>query len=328
MSRLYRSLLAALLAASPALLPAQVAPPKPKPKPAPAAPAAPAYRPATQREELDRIIQRRVLANGLEVIVIENHGVPLATAVMVVRNGSFTQSKDYSGLAHLYEHMFFKSNDDYPREDEFTSRASEIGAIYNAETQEEVVDYYLTVPADSLPGAMRFIESAFRAPHFDRDELERERQVVIGEYDRQESNPYFPLLQGMDSAMWGSEVSRKNKIGDRSVILSTTPEKMQEIQHRYYIPNNAALIIAGDVNPDSAFSLARTVFGALPRGDDPFVKYPIPEFAPLAKSTAVIVDGPVRAVTVLVQWQGPSVRMDPEATYAADVFSDVLNEDG
>ena len=146
-----------------------------------------------------------MLANGLEVIVIENHGVPLATVEMVVRNGSFTQSKDYSGLAHLYEHMFFKSNDDYPREDQFTARASELGAIFNASTHEEVVNYYLTVPADSLAGAMRFIESAFRAPHFDRDELERERQVVIGEYDRQESNPYFPLLQGMDSAMWGSE---------------------------------------------------------------------------------------------------------------------------
>jgi len=326
MLRLRRSFLAALVAALPALLAAQAAPAKPKPKPR-AAPPAPAIRPVAQRDELERIIQRRVLDNGLEVIVIENHGVPLATAELVVRNGAFTQTKDYAGLAHLYEHMFFKSNDDYT-EGEFTARASELGAIYNASTREEVVNYYLTVPADSLTGAMHFLEAAFRAPHFEKGELDRERQVVIGEYDRQESSPYFPLLQGMDRAMWGDEVSRKNTIGDRDVILATTPEKMREIQHRYYVPNNAALIIAGDVIPDSAFALAKSVFGAMPRGDDPFVKYPIPDFAPLEGSTAVIVEQPINTVTVLIQWQGPSVRKDPEATYAADVFSDVLNQDG
>ena len=269
-----------------------------------------------------------MLANGLEVIVVENHGVPLATVEMVVRNGAFTQTPDYAGLAHLYEHMFFKANEDYPRPDEFVSRASELGAIYNASTREEVVNYFLTVPADSLVGAMHFLESAFRAPLFPQEELERERQVVIGEYDRNESSPYFALIQAMDRAMWGAEVSRKNTIGDRDVILGTTPAKMREIQHRYYIPNNSALIVAGDVDPDTAFARAREIFGALPRGDDPFVKYPVPDFAPLSRSSAVIAEAPVNAVVVLVQWHGPSARADPQATYAADVFSDMLNQDG
>jgi zinc protease len=333
MPRLKRSAVVAILALA-ALLPlaagaqagAGAAPPRPKA--APAAPAAPALRPPTQREELERMIQRRVLANGLEVIVIENHGVPLATAELVVRNGSFTQTADYAGLAHLYEHMFFKANDDYPHPDEFVSRASELGAIYNASTREEVVNYYLTVPKDSLDGALRFLESAFRAPLFGQDELERERQVVIGEYDRQESNPGFRLTQEMDKAIWGTEVSRKNTIGDRDVVLSTTPAKMREIQHRYYIPNNAALIVAGDVYPDSVFRLANEVFRGMPRGDDPFVKYPIPDFAPLTHDVAVIVEEPVNTVVVALQWQGPSVRKDPQSTYAADVFSDVLNQDG
>ena len=63
-----------------------------------------------QRAELDKIIQRKVLANGLEVIVVENHGVPLATIEIDVKNGSFTQSPAYEGLAHMYEHMFFRAN--------------------------------------------------------------------------------------------------------------------------------------------------------------------------------------------------------------------------
>ena len=304
-------------------------PPAPKSKTPPSAPStAPSLRPESQRAELERIIQRKVLANGLEVIVVENHGVPLATVELVVKNGSFTQTADYAGLAHVYEHMFFKSNEDYPDPEDYVARASKLGAIFNASTKEEVVNYYLTVPSDSLTGAMQFLESAFRAPLFRDDELKTEKQVVIGEYDRQESSPFFHLTQAMDKAMWGSEVSRKNMIGDRDVVQSVTPAKMFEIEHRYYIPNNAALIVAGDVIPDSAFALAQKVFGDMPKGPDPFVANPIPPFPPLDKSVPVVVEEPINAVVVLVQWRGPSVRVDPASTYAADVFSDVLNQDG
>src|SRR5262249_27424118 len=143
------SLLIALhTAAAAAQSTAHPAPPKSKTPPAPPAPAAaPALRPASQREELERIIQRKVLPNGLEVIVVENHGVPLATVELVVKNGSFTQTADYAGLAHVYEHMFFKSNKDYPDPEDYVARASKLGALYNASTKEEVVNYYLTVPS-------------------------------------------------------------------------------------------------------------------------------------------------------------------------------------
>ena len=84
-----------------------------------------------QRAELEKIIQRKVLANGLEVIVVENHGVPLATIEIDVKNGSFTQSPEYEGLAHMYEHMFFKANSKYPELNQFWDRASELGAVFN-----------------------------------------------------------------------------------------------------------------------------------------------------------------------------------------------------
>ncbi|MDQ2767646.1 MAG: insulinase family protein [Gemmatimonadota bacterium] len=103
---------------------------------------------------------------------------------------------------------------------------------------------------------------------------------------------------------------------------------MRTIQHRYYVPNNAALIVAGDVNPDSVFRLADAIYGGIPRGDDPFVANPIPPMPPLKGNGAVIVEQPVNTVAVIVQWLGPSVGKDPEATYAADVFSGILNQDG
>ncbi|HET9012548.1 MAG TPA: insulinase family protein, partial [Gemmatimonadaceae bacterium] len=137
-----------------------------------------------QRAELERRIKRDTLPNGLEVIVVENHGVPIATIEVNARNGSFTQSPTYEGLSHLYEHMFFKSNATYPQPEQFVARASELGAVFNGTTQEERVNYYLTVPSDSAIPAMAFLASALRNPLFRADELERERAVVIGEYDR------------------------------------------------------------------------------------------------------------------------------------------------
>ena len=279
-----------------------------------------------QRAELEKIIQRKVLANGLEVIVVENHGVPLATIEIDVKNGSFTQTPEYEGLAHMYEHMFFKANSTYSEPNQFWDRASELGAHFNASTDVERVNYFMTVPAEKLSGAIQLLSSAVQGPLFRRDELEQERQVVIGEYDRQESSPFFGLERDMSTKLFPGNYSRKNTIGDRQVILTTTPEKMRFIQSKYYVPNNSALIIAGDVNPATVFALAERELGQWKRGADPFVTDPIPAIPPLKKSEGVVVEAPVSAVTVLVQWQGPSVGADPKSTYAADVFSDVLND--
>ena len=281
---------------------------------------------AAQRAELQKIIRQKVLANGLEIIVVENHGVPLVTVEVDVKNGSFTQSPDYAGLAHMYEHMFFRANARYPMPDAFVGRLGDLGSVYNGSTREEVVNYYLTIPADSIREGLQLLSSALKAPLFLQDELERERQVVIGEYDRNESSPGFELQQKMDSTLYPGNVSRKNVIGDRNVILTTTPAKMRQIQARYYIPNNSAIIVAGDVNPDQVFALVERELGDWKRGPDPFVVDPIPEIPALKRNAAVISEVPVGGVTVLLQWQGPSVGKDPAATYAADVFSDVLND--
>lgn len=283
---------------------------------------------SAQRAELEKIIRRKVLPNGLEVIVVENHGVPLATVEVDVKNGSFTQSPEFAGLAHMYEHMFFRSNAQYSEPESFIGRAGDLGAVFNGTTSEERVNYYLTVPADSLDAGIRFLSAALIAPLFRQDELERERQVVIGEYDRNESSPFFQLNKEMDRLLYPGNFSRKNIIGDRQVILTTTPEKMRTIQRKYYVPNNSTLIVSGDIDPQRVFAIAERELGRWKKSADPFVADPVPAIPPLMKNEGVIVEAGVGAVTVFVQWQGPSVGADPKSTYAADVFSDVLNDPG
>ena len=283
---------------------------------------------AQSRAELEKVLRRKVLANGMEIIVVENHGVPIATLEIDVKNGSFTQPPDYAGLAHMYEHMFFKANKALPEPEQFTDRAAELGAVFNGSTQEERVNYYLTLPADSLEGGLGFLANALRSPLFRADELAREKEVVIGEYDRNEAQPGFDFQQKTTAALYPGQFSRKNTIGDRNIIQKVTPEQMRVIQHKYYVPNNSALIVTGDVNPEKVFAYAEKFFGDWKREADPFIADPIPPIAPLTGNKALIVEEPINAIAVLLQWQGPSVGKDAAATYAADVFSDALNTPG
>jgi zinc protease len=243
-----------------------------------------------------------------------------------VKNGSFTQTPQYEGLAHMYEHMFFRADSTFPEPNQFWDRASDLGAVFNGTTAEERVNYYMTVPQEKLSDGIHLLAAALRAPLFRQDELERERQVVIGEYDRNESSPFFALSRQMDAKLYPGNFSRKDVIGDRQIVLTTTPEKMRTIQKKYYVPNNSAVIVAGDVNPATVFTLVERELGQWPRSADPFVTDPIPPIPALSKSEGVVVEAPVGAVTVQIQWQGPSVGQDPKSTYAADVFSDVLND--
>jgi zinc protease len=276
--------------------------------------------------QADLPIRDTTLANGLQVIVIENHAVPLVTVELDVKNGGYTQTPEYEGLAHLYEHMFFKANRQIPSQERYLQRLRQLGASWNGTTSEERVNYFATVGVDSMKPTMLFMRDAVRYPLFQQDELVRERPVVIGEFDRAEANPYFHLSRGTDTLLWTPAYwSRKNVIGNRAVILATSQNKMREIQHRYYVPNNTALILAGDVAPAQGFRAAAEVFGDWPRGADPFAT-PIPDPPPLTRTQAVIVTQPVNAAAVALQFQGPSVTRDPAATYAADVLSTILNK--
>lgn len=149
----------------------------------------------------DLPIHSKKLANGLEVIVIENHAVPIVTVELDVKNGSYTESPEFNGLSHLYEHMFFKANRAIPSQEAYLRRTNQLGAVWNGTTSEERVNYYVTVGKDSLVPAMQFMEDAIRYPLFDQNELVRERPVVLGEFDRNEANPVFHLLRGADTLL-------------------------------------------------------------------------------------------------------------------------------
>ena len=266
------------------------------------------------------------LKNGLEVVTIENHTVPLVTIELAARNGAFTEPPELDGLSHLYEHMFFKANRAIPNQERYLERLRELGATFNATTSAELVNYYITLPRANLREGLEFMRDAIMYPLFKEEELVAERVVVTAEFDRSEASPGFHLFRELGRRLWYKHYSRKNTIGDREVILTASRDKMRTIKDRYYIPNNMALLVAGDVDPVGVNELADEFYAEWERGPNPLRAHRIPKHPPLEKSQTIAVVQPVGAVNLMIGYHGPSMRDDKQATFAADVLSFVLGQ--
>jgi zinc protease len=280
---------------------------------------------AGQRATLEKIVRQQKLENGLDVIVLENHAVPIATAEIIFHGGAASQEPNDQGVPHLFEHMLFKGFTRGGRD--FSDVAAEMHAGYNGETDEESVSYYLTLPSARFDKAIDLLADLVRNPHFEEDALKTERHVVFGEFNRNESNQLFLLHREVERRLWGESFYRKNTIGEAIPMLQVKARRLTEIYKQYYVPNNAALVVTGDVTADRVFEEARKQFGGWKPAPDPFAAHPIPPMAPLTKSQVAILEGPVEHITLEIAWQGPSVRSDAAATYAADALSSVVNDD-
>ncbi|HKP70304.1 MAG TPA: pitrilysin family protein [Pyrinomonadaceae bacterium] len=307
----------------------------------------------------------KTLSNGLEVIVLQDSSIPIVTVELAVRNGSFTESPEYHGLSHLYEHMFFKPNiavqlnacESAPPLQRMTLAANpvcmravalkaKIGdtsylkdqnqvSFYNGTTREEIVNYYFNTTSPYLSTAIRFINDSVRFPSFDQEDFDNEKKVVIGEIDRHEANPYTYLDLTMKQKLFYKYPTRKDPKGTRESVGTSTIEKMKTIQSRYYVPNNSALIVTGDAKPDEVFRLAEQIMGGWERRPvDPFKDFPLVEHPPLPKSEGLVIEKAATGeggdqgqnVFIEVGWHGPSIGKDDAATYAADVFSYIISQ--
>lgn len=319
-----RNLLILLLISS-LLAPSAISAAQRRPAPRASGPQSPAAT-ATARLPEAKILSR-VLANGLEVIVLEDHSVPLVSVELAVKNGSYTEPPELNGLSHLYEHMFFKANRATQAREDYVQSIDQLGIVYNGQTHEELVNYYFTTTTPNFGVAMRFLRDAVRYPLFDERQFEQEREVVIGELDRHESNPFGYLSLEMNNRLFFKYPSRKNPGGNRQTVRAATTDMMRLIQGRYYVPNNSAVVVTGDVNSEEAFNLVTDLFGDWPRREkNPFVEFPPVEHPPLEKSEGLVIRQPVQNVIVMIGWHGPSIGKDNPGTYAADVFSFILRQ--
>ena len=112
-----------------------------------------------------------------------------------------TEPPEFNGLSHLYEHMFFKGNRALPNQEAFLEKTRELGMVFNGSTETEQVNYYFTTTSDKLIPSLSLMRDSIESPLFDPEELRREQQVVIGEIDRDDADPFYHFGHEMDLAL-------------------------------------------------------------------------------------------------------------------------------
>ena len=273
----------------------------------------------------DLALVTRTLPNGLEVVVYPDHSVPLVTVEVAVKMGSVYETARDNGLAHLYEHLFFRSNRATVNKEDYLRGIGGKGISYNGSTHEEFANFYLTGLKEHLPTLVHFLRDSVMYPAFLPDEVNNEVNVVIGEADRIRANPNTWLTERAAALLFPVNPTFKVPLGLEPVITAATPAQMHAMHDQRVIPTNAVLVVSGDCDPAEVFRLAEEYFGTWARGAE---NTPTPDPGPpLAHSAADIRESTAESNVIIdFSWRGPSVGSDTGATYAADVLSYVLNQ--
>ena len=201
------------------------------------------------------------LENGLSLFVAENNSVPLAYVEIAVRAGAITQNKDNAGLFHLYEHMMFKGNKKFSDSAKVQKALSDMGtASWNGTTGIECVNYFFTIPKQKLEDGLDFWSNAIRNPLLDSAELEVEKKVVIAEIQGQESNHGRYAGSFINNHLF-DKPWQLDPSGSVKNIEKATVQQLKQIQSSFYIPQNAALFVGGDVRYEEVFELVQKIYG-------------------------------------------------------------------
>ncbi len=269
-------------------------------------------------------VSSRILDNGLHVLVASNPAAAFVTVEMVFRAGANVQhsAKD-AGMAHLLEHMLFRRGESGSIETDL----GKIDAYMNGSTDDETVRYYFTFPPKHLGDGIDIMARMVRRPSWAKGALDDERRIVQGELERRASEPDFHLETESNAAVWGENAwSSRSPGGNVVTVQGATMEQVKAIYDRYYVPNNAALVVAGPVTDTDVHAFATKAFGNWRKGDDPFAAGLPPAIKPLAGIHRKVITGDVKDVTFLVRWHGPSTRTQLKDTHAADVFAGLVNQ--
>src|SRR6476659_5912440 len=210
------------------------------------------------------------LGNGLEVVVIPDHRVPVVTHMVWYRNGSADDPLGQSGIAHFLEHLMFKGTEKHPA-GEFSKAVSGLGGQENAFTSYDYTAYFQRVARDHLETMMAFEADRMSGLVLDDAVVAPERDVVLEERRmRVETDPSAQLSEAMAASLFVHHPYGIPIIGWMHEIEGLNREHALAYYKRFYTPENAILVVAGDVTPDEVRRLADATYGTVaPRGERP-----------------------------------------------------------
>lgn len=208
------------------------------------------------------------LENGLEVVVIPDRRAPVVTHMVWYKVGSADEQRGKTGIAHFLEHLMFKGTATHAA-GEFSRAVAAIGGNENAFTSNDYTAYFQQVSPEALPQMMAFEADRMRGLVLTDEVVAPERDVVIEERrQRVDGNPGAILSEELQATLYQNHPYGVPIIGWMHELEKLSREDAIEFYHRYYAPNNAVLVVAGDVEAEEVRALAATTYGLVPRGPD------------------------------------------------------------
>ncbi len=265
------------------------------------------------------------LDNGMRVIVQEDHRAPVVVSQVWYRAGSMDEFNGTTGVAHVLEHMMFRGTKTVPP-GEFSKRIAAAGGRENAFTNRDHTAYFQQLQKDRLELAMQ-LESDRMANLVIRDDLfAKEMQVVMEERRlRTDDQPQSVVYEHLMAAAYQESPYRRPVIGWMDDLQHLAAQDARDWYARWYVPNNATLVVAGDVKADDVIALAKRYFGVLPARALP-VRKPQDEPAQIGEKR-IVVKAPAKVPYLLMAWHAPVLRdwRKDTAPYALEILAGVLS---
>ena len=263
-------------------------------------------------------VTRATLGNGLRVVIVRD---PLAPVVSVQTNylvGSDEAPRGFPGMAHATEHMMFRRSPGLSA-NQLAAVTANMGGAFDAETTNSVTKYFFLVPAQDLDVALHIASIRMRAVDMAPKQWALERGAIEQEVARDLSSPSFKFYTEMVAHLFAGTPYAHTPLGTRPSFNATTAAMLKRFHDRWYAPNNAILVIAGDVDPTATLAEVKRLFGAIPRRVLP--PRPAYHFRPVtAKTLRLPTDSPYGSVYVV--YRMPGIRSKEYATSL--VLSDAL----
>ena len=265
------------------------------------------------------------LPNGLQVIVIPDHRTPVVTHMIYYKVGSADEPPGKSGIAHFLEHLMFKGTAKNPA-GRFSKTLATIGGQENAFTTADYTGYFQRVPREFLGDVMEFEADRMTGLVLSDANVLPERDVVLEEYNmRVANNPEARLGEQISAALYLNHPYGRPVIGWRPEIEKLNREDALAFYRRFYGPNNAVVVIAGDVNPDEVRALAEKSDGAVPKSADTETRLRPREPTPVAVRKVTMDDPRVAQPSVSRSYLVPSYATAPrDEAEAIDVLAQIL----
>src|SRR3954467_14573927 len=262
------------------------------------APSAAVRPPKLQYEQLS-------LANGLTVVLSEDHSTPIVHLQLWYHVGSKNEKPGRTGFAHLFEHMMFKGSKNVGPE-EHTSVIASVGGQSNAYTTDDETVFWQTLPAQYLPLAAWLEADRMATLRVDKDNFVNERQVVKEERRmRVDNQPYGRLNEIIYDQAFTTHPYKHPTIGSMEDLEAASIEDVREFYQTYYVPENATLVIVGDFDMAQAKAILSQYLGRVPKAEHP-VPRDIPKEPPQTREKRVTVEAP---------WPLPAVVIAYHITY-------------